>query len=328
MCLQTLIITDGKPGHLNQARALCSIMQWKTHETVVKYPNKPAKAATYILDWLNLCLPGIFKITPDILNISNQTKSFDVIVAAGSASYYPAKLCAKKLKIPVIALMYPRGFKNTFTHIICPSYDNPPKENNITSIAVTLSSRKPDFYENAVKDFAQKHKYQLPAASIIIGGDNKYGTIDPDIIKKNLEKVFQLTPDHKHWLTTSRRTSPEVEKILENFNFDYKLIYSKQQYNPIPAFIKLSDYLFVTSDSSSMISECVSAGSAKVEILKNSTKKKNKFDIFLKELVDSGCVHIFDGNLGTADKKLSLDKKIHSALSKIKKQTAPQEVNK
>ena len=88
-------------------------------------------------------------------------------------------------------------------------------------------------------------------------------------------------------------------------------------HNPIPAFLNLSEYLFVTSDSSSMISECVSTGKAKVGILKNISKKKSKFGQFLKDLEEAGYINIFDGSLVKADKKVSLENEIKAALADI-----------
>ena len=98
-----------------------------------------------------------------------------------------------------------------------------------------------------------------------------------------------------------------MEAIIEAMPFDYSLINSRDAYNPIPAFIQLCDRLFVTSDSASMISECASFGSAKVEVLMNrQLKSPNKFEELIKGLADLNAVHIFDGSLGNADSKIDL----------------------
>ena len=134
-----------------------------------------------------------------------------MIVAVSSSAYYPEKVIGKEIGRPVIALMYPRGFKtNDFAHIFCPSYDNPPVKKNITTLPITLCNREPSFYEEMTADFAGKFEYQMPAVSVIIGGGNKYGDICPDDIRKKMEQIFSLTPNHQHWLTTSRRTSAAV----------------------------------------------------------------------------------------------------------------------
>ncbi|OXU14687.1 ELM1/GtrOC1 family putative glycosyltransferase [Sedimentisphaera salicampi] len=315
---KVLIISDGKPGHLNQARALCSIMGWDCIEAAAEYRLKAFKAAGYMLDALRLYSNMPFNLTSSDGGVTPPeiTEGISRIVAVSSGAYYPAKVLAKRLGVEVIALMLPRGIrKSDFSHIFCPSYDNPPRAENITPIPITLCSRGESFYKQKAAEFSEKTGLKGPAVSVIIGGENAYGKIDPEKIRGQLEKIFEKTPNMPHWLTTSRRTSRKVEKIAASFPFDYKLIFSESRYNPIPAFIAMSEYLFVTSDSSSMISECVSTGAAKVEVLKNEPKKKSKFDRFLAELQAKGCVHIFDGTLGSADKKINLENKIKAVLA-------------
>lgn len=323
--MDVLIISDGKPGHVNQARALCSMMGWQCKEAVVKYPVRISKIGSYIFDWLRIRTLFHLQISQadsgDEFNFFKESSNMGAVITVGSASYYPAKVIGNKLGIPVIALMYPRGFRLDFANIFCPSYDNPPARNHITTLPVTLSNRDIGFYEKMTEDFSKKTQYSLPAVSVIIGGDNKYGRIQPEATRQQLSRIFELTPNYQHWVTTSRRTNREVERILESFDFDYQLIYSKEQYNPIPAFLMLSDYVFVTSDSASMVSECVSTGNAKIEVLKNTPKKKSKFDQFIKELQDAGYVHVFDGSLGQANKKVSLGNTIKTALAHINKVT-------
>ncbi|AQQ10054.1 hypothetical protein L21SP3_01878 [Sedimentisphaera cyanobacteriorum] len=316
---KVLIISDGKPGHVNQARALCSIMGWECIEAVAEYRLKAFKAAGYLLDSVRLhsSLPFTltFSSSGERAEAENMPAGITRIAAVSSGAYYPAKVLANRLGVEVIALMLPRGIrKSDFSHIFCPSYDNPPRAENITPVPITLCSRGESFYAQKAGEFTEKTGMKGPSASVIIGGENAYGRIEPEKIRGQLEKIFEKTPNLEHWLTTSRRTSRKVEKTAASFPFDYKLIFSESRYNPIPAFIGMSEYIFVTSDSSSMISECVSTGSAKVEVLKNEPKRKSKFDRFLAELQAEGCVHIFDGTLGDADRKINLEEKIRSVL--------------
>ncbi|MHC4552009.1 MAG: ELM1/GtrOC1 family putative glycosyltransferase [Planctomycetota bacterium] len=319
--MKLLIISDGKPGHVNQARALCSMLGAESTEIVVSYPLRAGKAAGYILDRVGCYTSAPFGLTwvdgDKALHPDKISGNFAGIVAVSSAAYYPAKVVGKQHGWPVAALMYPRGFRNNFAHILCPGYDNPPAADNITTLPITLCRRSQAYYEEMVADFGRQFEYALPGVGVIIGGDNKYEQVTAEVTKKNLEQIFALTPDHQHWVTTSRRTSDEVEAVVESFPFDYKLIYSKKQYNPIPAFLQISDYLFATSDSASMVSECVSTGTAKVEILKNVSKRPSKFDRFISDLQELGAVHVFDGTLGTADKKLDLAPTIVEALGGV-----------
>ena len=122
----------------------------------------------------------------------------------------------------------------------------------------------------------------------------------------------------ERWVTTSRRTPPEVEALLDAFEFDYKLVNSRDPYNPVPAFIQLCDRLFVTSDSASMMSESASFGSAKVEVLMTrQLKTPNKFEELIMALEERGAIHAFDGTLGDADQKIDLGLQIKKVMKNL-----------
>ena len=116
-------------------------------------------------------------------------------------------------------------------------------------------------------------------------------------------------------MTTSRRTPADVEAVIESLPFDYRLINSRDPYNPVPAFIQLCDRLFVTSDSASMVSECASFGTAAVEVLVNrQLKTPNKFEELIQGLEKRNAVHIFDGTLGAANCKIDLKGQLQEVL--------------
>ena len=157
-----------------------------------------------------------------------------------------------------------------------------------------------------------------PAVGIIIGGPNAVSDIDAEKTGEQLEQVFALTEGMERWVTTSPRTPAQIEALIDAMPFDYKLINSREPYNPIPAFIQLCDRLFVTSDSASMISESASFGTAKVDILLNRQLKiPNKFEELIGGLEKQGAVHVFDGTLGTADHKIDLGPALREAMGTL-----------
>ncbi|MBN2162018.1 MAG: mitochondrial fission ELM1 family protein [Pontiellaceae bacterium] len=295
-----LIVSDGKPGHFNQSIALCKHLGLKYEIIEVAYKSRAAKACSYLLDRL-----GIFTGRLLSADLKPNTEHLTLIISTGSTTYYANKLLARRMKIPNVAILYPKSYRLDFSHILCPAYDHPPKRNNITELPLNLCAAEPAFFKEKAAEFSQKHSTSKPAAGIVIGGPNAISDIDPDQIKQQLERVFALTEGMERWVTTSRRTPKEVEAIIESMPFDYTLINSRDAYNPIPAFIQLCDRLFVTSDSASMISECASFGTAKVEILMNrQLKTPNKFEELIGGLEQKNAVHIFDGTLGNAAEKI------------------------
>jgi mitochondrial fission protein ELM1 len=310
---RALIISDGKPGHFNQSIALCAHLGLKYEIMELGFKSRSHKALSYALDRI-----GIYTGTLFPSHLTPNTENLTLIVSAGSATYYANKLLAKRLNLPNIAILHPKGYRLDFSRIFCPAYDHPPKRKNITELPLNLCAANANLFNEKSAEFGLKHTQEKPAVGIIIGGSNAVSTIDKEELQSNLEQIFKLTEGMEHWVTTSRRTPPQVEAIVESFPFDFKLINSRDPYNPVPAFIDLCDRLFVTSDSASMVSECASFGSAKVEILMNrQLKSPNKFEELIQGLEFCGAVHVFDGTLGNADKKMDLGPLLRKATSDL-----------
>ena len=309
--MKALILTDGKPGHENQSVALCRHLGLDYETATVSYPWKPAKALSYLFDCLGLYTDRIFKIADCRLPITDC----DLVISTGSTTFYPNKVLARKLGIPNIAILNPKGYRLDFTRILCPAYDHPPKRANIIELPLNLCAADKSFFVAKAEEFKTKHTPKAVAVGFIIGGPNAVSTIDAAALKKQLEQTFALTEGCERWVTTSRRTPADVEAVIEALPFDYKLINSRDPYNPVPAFIQLCDRLFVTSDSASMVSECASFGGAAVEVLVNrQLKTPNKFEELIQGLENLNAVHIFDGTLGAANCKIDLKGQLQEVL--------------
>lgn len=248
-CLRVLILSDGKAGHVNQSIAFAKL---KNLEFDIIEVKNNLKLLTYILDF--------FRISINLFSLHVSKSNYKAVVSTGSATYYANKYLAKKLGIKSIALMLPRGFRySDFDYIFAQSHDNPPKEKNIIEIPINFSFTKP-------KGYLQKSEKQ--SLGIILGGDNKVFRMQEDTIKKQLDNIFETYPNHLKYITTSRRTPKEVEKLLEDYAFDYKLIYSQEPtINPIGDFLKICEVLFISIDSTSMLSEAKANSEASLHII-------------------------------------------------------------
>ena len=127
-----------------------------------------------------------------------------------------------------------------------------------------------------------------------------------------------MTEGRERWVTTSRRTPPEIEALIADYPFDYTLLFSRDTFNPIPAFVTLCERLFVTADSTGMISEAVTRGTAAVEVLMTLKGGASKFGRFLRNLEQEGAVHLFDGTLGSAARKIDLSPAFERARAMLK----------
>jgi mitochondrial fission protein ELM1 len=140
--------------------------------------------------------------------------------------------------------------------------------NNLITVPLNLSS-------TASKGYIQKDETKKSLA-IILGGDNAVFSMNKIAIKEKLDEIFIKYPNYLKFITTSRRTSSDIEELINEYNFDYKLIYSKEpNINPIGDFIEICDEFFITIDSTSMLSEVRANSNAKINIIDLESKKKN-----------------------------------------------------
>ncbi len=255
---RVLILSDKKAGHLNQSVAFAKIKGYEYNIVEVNV-GKYKKALSYLLDFFHIYL--------DIFGIRLSKTGYDAIISTGSSTYYINKLLSKKLSCKSIAIMLPKGFRySDFDYIIANLHDNPPKRENIVQIPLNLCINKPKGYIKKTTD--------KKALGVIIGGDNQIFKMNKDTIKNELDKIYDRYKEYEKYVTTSRRTTKEIEELIESYKWDYKLIYSQnKEINPIPDFIDICDELFITMDSTSMLSEAKANSKANIHIIKLSSKK-------------------------------------------------------
>ena len=214
---------------------------------------------------------------------------------------------AKKLGVKCGVVLYPRGYDvKSFDCVLAPAFDRPKAAANVIEIPANLVANDEAFYSKGIEDFKAHYgkcsnggMFECSnAQAVIIGGPNKCSTMTPEWMKAQLDAIFNSKPQTSNlkpefWVTTSRRTPPDVEAVVDSYPWNYKLLYSKDHFNPIPAFVKLAKKLYVTAESTGMLSEACTFGSAEVVALDNLNPGPHKFRRFVDDLRKGGYV---DGN--------------------------------
>lgn len=310
MAEKILIISDGKPGHVNQSKALCEGLGLDYDLAEVHYRTRAYKACSYLFDQLGVYSSHLFEAQVPAGN-------FAAVVGTGSTAFYPAKVLAHARSLPVAAILTPRGYRMDFDCIVAPAFDSPPVRPNIITVPVNLTPINDAFYARGVKTFQARHIPRRPSVGVIIGGPNHFATMRVTDLERDFQRLFATTTGYEHWVTTSRRTPPEVDALVDRFPFDFRQVFSRDAYNPIPAFVMLCETLFVTSDSTGMISEAVTHGASAVEILMNLRDQRSKFSRLISDLAKAGAVHVFDGACGKANHKIDLAPILHQVAVKL-----------
>lgn len=283
---KAIVLTDGKAGHENQSKAFARALGFDYQLVPVKFKSPFHKMLSYLFDRLGIRTVGLLRIN------DFNADGVQTIIGTGSGTFYAAKALARMLGAKCGVVLYPRGYDlGSFDCILAPSFDNPEKRPNVVEIPANLVANDSDFYEKGVAAFKERyHGATDNVVGVIVGGPNKCSTMTVEWMKTRLDEIFAANKGAELCVTTSRRTPAEVEALVDSYPWAYKLIYSKDHFNPIPAFVQLAKRLYVTAESTGMLSEACTFGNAEVVALDNLKPGPHKFRRFVENLRREGYV--------------------------------------
>ena len=290
---KAIVLTDGKAGHENQSKAFARALGLDFQLVPVKFKSPFHKMLSYLFDRLGIRTVGLLHGLDELLNSPTPPLPHSsTIIGTGSGTFYAAKALARRLGAKCGVVLYPRGYDlSSFDCILAPTFDNPAKLPTVVEIPANLVANDAAFYEKGVAAF--KERYQGATdnlVGVIVGGPNKCSSMTVEWMKARLDEIFAANKDASLCVTTSRRTPADVEALVDSYPWAYKLIYSKDHFNPIPAFVQLAKRLYVTAESTGMLSEACTFGKAEVVALDNLKPGPHKFRRFVENLRREGYV--------------------------------------
>lgn len=262
------LLKDFKVGSSKQAEFLARsftddvVIKNIEYTKYIKIPNiiKPLKL-------------GInFKKSDNILNDDNYP---DIIIFSGrrlaGLAIYLKKYIYKKSKkiIKLISILNPNYSFKYFDFVVLPTHDKVIKDkyNNILTFDGSLCINNLSEKQKDIEFWTEKlEKYNKPFYSLMIGGNTRKGELNTDNFIKILDLISNFVKQSNGTLliSTSRRTPQNCIDILteKNIKCDYYLYKFGEVgvINPYYAFIDLSDIVFLTADSISMIAEIATIG--------------------------------------------------------------------
>ena len=198
----------------------------------------------------------IFKNKMDFNNMPH------IVISCGRKSIY-FSLYLKKLfmkKIITIHIQNPKINFNKFDFIISPNHDNIKGANVIRSIgAIHQFSKK--MIESKKNSYLSVPKNNL--ISFIIGGNNRHYKFSKESMLDLINKIKLLKKRYSKFnflVISSRRTSLDIIKFMKEKLNKIAHIWNGVDENPYIFALNNSIFFVVTSDSTSMISECAFTG--------------------------------------------------------------------
>jgi mitochondrial fission protein ELM1 len=277
---KALLLTEGMHGMISQVEGMAKALNTEfSHKTIrLSFPWNflPAKIT-----------PASQIILKNKIYLS-EDDSPDIVISCGRKSVAPSIFLKKKNpKIFTIHIQDPKVSLKNFDIIIAPEHDNLDGINVISSkgaihyITEEEVNNSKSYLENKIK--SQK------IVSIVLGGPNKYYDFNENQLKNIFTKIRSefINNGYKVIVIPSMRTPKLIINLAaKEFEEDGYVVKNVDKKAYLSA-LALANYIVVTSDSTSMISEAATSGKpifiAHMKAKKNNYRFKKFYKLF-KEL--------------------------------------------
>jgi len=277
--LKALLLTQGMHGMISQVEGMAKALNSEYSHKIVRLS----------FPW-NLIPPKFTPISEIVLKdkiYMTEGGTPDLVISCGRKSVVPSILLKKKNpKIFTIHIQDPKVSLNNFDIIIAPEHDNLNGDNVYNSKGAIHYITQTEIEK--AKPYLVKKINSDKVVSLILGGPNKYYRFDDDQLIQIFNKVKSnfVSEGYKVIVIPSMRTPKSsielAKKEMDSCGYVVNSV-DKQAYLSAYA---LANYIVVTCDSTSMISEAATSGKpifvAHMKERKNNYRFKRFFSLFKK----------------------------------------------
>ena len=277
--LKALLLTEGMHGMISQVEGMAKALNAEYDHKIIR------------LSFLWSLIPPKFSPISGIVlkdkSYITENKDFNLVISCGRKSIIPSILIKKKRpEVFTIHVQDPKvRFKN-FDAIVAPEHDGLKGDNIYNSKGAIhyiteseIIKAKPYLIDKIKSD---------KIVSLILGGPNKYYKFD----KNQLIKIFNtikskfVSKGYKIIVIPSMRTPRESIDLATKEIAASGYVVNKVDKQAYLSAYALADYVVVTCDSTSMISEAATSGKpifvAHMKPKRNNYRFKRFFDLFKK----------------------------------------------
>ena len=277
--LKALLLTQGMHGMVSQVEGLAKALG-------LSYKHQKIELKSF---W-NLIPPKISPISENLVK-NKFVCDCKSIISCGRKSVIPSIALKKRLgnQIFNIHIQDPKVSFEHFALIVSPEHDRLKGENIINTTGAIHYLTKKEINDNSKYLGIEKDK-RKELVAFIIGGPNKYYNYSEKQIHELFNKVKTLfTPDKfKIIVIPSYRTPENILKIAFNtFSINHHVVKNIDKKAYLSA-LAISNYIVVTCDSTSMISEAAITGKPVYIAMMKSFKPTGRFKKFYSQLKDLG----------------------------------------
>jgi len=228
------VISDSKPGHVNQSLGLAEALARATPTAIHLLPALPAWRA-----WLALLLKRA---------LGSTLPKPDLIVGAGHATHMTLLATRRAHGGRTVVLMKPSLPRRCFDLCVIPEHDS------VAADARTLVT------EGALNRIRPAAARDSSHGLLLIGGASPHFEWDNDAVQLQIKSILTRMPDMYWTLTTSRRTPTDFLAQLPSASNLTVIPHTSTSPDWLPAQFTHCGNVWVTPDSASMVFEALTAG--------------------------------------------------------------------
>ena len=287
------IITEGMAGTENQCLGVAEALGVSAEVKRITL-HQPWKSFS---PWLGFEHAGIFEpaLSPPWP---------DLVIASGRKSIATSRYIRKASngKTFTVQIQDPRVSPAQFDLVALPAHD-PTRGSNVIVTDASPNRITPEKLAAAREKFSAFGKLKGPRVAVLVGGDSKSHKMTKQITQNLAAQLKKLGAGLM--VTTSRRTGEENAKILRDGLLDpgFRRGYGEEDIffwdgtgeNPYFGMLAWADFIIVTEDSASMLSDAATTGKPVYVIsLKGGSKR---LDQLHENLRQKGITRPFDSRL-------------------------------
>ncbi len=283
--LKGILLTEGMHGMISQVEGLAKALDLEFIHEKIELNNV----------WK--MIPPSFTPVKKFVFKNDINTNFNIVISCGRKSVIPSIYLKQKYqnKIMNIHIQDPKVSLNNFDFIVVPEHDGLTGKNVITSKGAIHYLRSDELEKNLNYLKPQINKEKI--VSLIVGGPNKYYDYNEKTINHIFSKISQnfISRGYQLIFIPSMRTPRKIIELAQNYFDNNQLIVPEVDKKAYLSSLKLSDFIIVTCDSTSMISEAAITGKpiyvAQMTPIKNNYRFKKFFELFkslniIKDLED------------------------------------------
>lgn len=209
----------------------------------------------------------------------------------------------------------PKISSKNFDFVVAPKHDQVKGENVFETLGglVYYGDAQISAAKERISDSVDKSRYLM-----VLGGNSKTHKFTQ---RRAVEILAQLegliSPETSLWITTSRRTPPEIAKQFREFATENRLGFFENEEqdgaNPYLSWLSCATHAIITEDSANMLADAAFFG-LPISLL-NLEGGSKKFDRLHKSFIDGGAAKWFNGSVEDWDYSLPNNvKKIANAI--------------